>query len=58
MTNINPLIPELCVQNVYTELQPAIQSAIIQRASITETKTLYHVVPYEIRNKTRCSIAP
>lgn len=34
------------------ELRPAIQSAITQRASITATKTLYHVVPYEIRNKT------
>ena len=58
MTNINPFIPELCVQNLYTELQPAIQSAITQRASITETKTLYHVVPYEIKNKSRCSITP
>ena len=40
------------------ELQPAIQCAITQRASITETKTLYHMVPYEIRNKTRYSITP
>ena len=38
------------------ELQPAIQNAITQQASITETKTLYNMVSYEIRNKTRCSI--
>ena len=38
------------------ELQPAIQSIITQRASITVTKALHHVVPYEIQNKTRCSI--
>ena len=43
----------LCIKN---ELQSSIQSSITQRASITETKNLYDLIPYEIRNKTKCSI--